>query len=272
MAAIARWLVACALSIAICILPVVPIANAQDGGRDQQVRSAQGAWRRPVVVLDPGHTPTIGAMSADGSLREDELTLALALKLAPLLEQRGFIVYLTREASGRLIMPVRDDNNNGKIDDHEELQPRTDLANVVGADIVVSLHFNGSADPQEKGTSVYYASIGPYIRESVRLGEYLQAALVAALRRSGYQAPDWGVLSDEGLKPYGTLYSLGQNPQFARKGRWPAVLIEPLFLTNTDDAAFLKRPDALDIIAHGCARAIGAYFGVQRSRTMIEAY
>ena len=221
------------------------------------------ALRRMVVVLDPGHTPdTVGAVSADGLFAEHEFTLALALKLAPLLERRGFTVYLTRRAEGSLVLPLRDENGNGVLDDYEYLQPRTDLANLVSADVLVSLHFNGSRDPAHAGTSVYYASAGPYIADSMRLASMMQRWLVDGLRSSGYDVADLGALSDAGLKSYGTLYSLGQNPQFARLGRWPGVLIEPLFLTNAADAAFLRRADALDVLSQAIAQAVSEYLGV----------
>ncbi len=217
--------------------------------------------RQPIVVLDPGHTAqTVGAQSADGSLVEHQLTLSLAYRLAPMLQRSGFEVHITRRPDGSLVLPIEDLNKSGTIEDHEELQPRIDLANLVSADVVVSLHFNGSPDPLASGTSVYYANTGPYITESMKLATIMQRSLVAAIRADGYNTTDLGALSDRGLKSYGTLYSLGQNPQMVRKGRWPGVLIEPLFLTNSQDAAYLRRPHALDAIAQGCLRSLCAYF------------
>lgn len=231
------------------------------------------ADERPVVVLDPGHTPeTIGAVSADGELAEHALTLALAQKLAVLLEERGFTVHLTRRADGNLALPVRDEDGNGVIDDWEHLQPRTDLANMVGARILVSLHFNGSPQPEQSGTSVYYTTEGSYVAQGRRLATLFQRHLLAGLRAAGYHTIDLGALSDAGLKEYGTLYSLGQNPHFARLGRWPAVVLEPLFLTNRNDAAFLRNPAALDALAHSCARAIGEYFSGGRNQRVWQAH
>ncbi len=237
-----------------------------------QAQPAMPTPRRPVVVLDPGHTSeTVGAVSAGGTLAEHDLTLALAYKLAPLLKERGFDVYMTRSAAGSTVLPVKDENSDGVLDDYEYLQPRTDLANQVNADVLVSLHFNGSTNPVQSGASTYYAAIGPYLAESVRLASFVQRKLVEGMGASGYHVVDAGVLSDAGLKSYGTLYSLGQNPQFARAGRWPGVLIEPLFLTNAADAAFLKRADALDVLAQAVARAISDYFGVGCRRKTLAA-
>jgi N-acetylmuramoyl-L-alanine amidase len=244
------WVVALTVALAWC-------------GGLQKAAAHAPERRQPVVVLDPGHTPeTIGAVSADGALAEHTLTLALAQKTAAILQQRGITVYLTRLADGSLALPLRDENGNGLLDDHEYLQPRTDLANHVHADVLISLHFNGSPDPAHAGASVYYAGVGPYVHESVRLAIIMQRSLVAGLRRSGYNVADLGALSDAGLKDYGTLYSLGQNDAFARQGRWPGVVIEPLFLTNAGDAAFLQRLDALDVLAQACAQAISEYLGV----------
>lgn len=98
-----------------------------------------------IVVLDPGHG---GSIAADGSrpnnttgpngLQEKDLNLRVAKFAALQLERSGYRVILTRD----------DDQNL-------PLAARAEQAKTAGADIFVSIHFNGHPSPAIDGTEVY---------------------------------------------------------------------------------------------------------------------
>lgn len=108
-----------------------------------------------VIVIDAGHqananldTEPIGPGSSEmkikvsggtsgtaSGLAEYELTLALALKLQPILESRGYTVIQTRTS------------NDVDISNIE----RADIANSINADAFIRIHANGSENPETSG-------------------------------------------------------------------------------------------------------------------------
>lgn len=95
-----------------------------------------------VIVLDPGHGGHDTGSGFASRMTEKDITLELALSLKKTLH--GFCrTYLTREG-----------------DYWVDLQKRTILANHRRADVFVSLHSSGSADPTTRGIRVFYHDDG----------------------------------------------------------------------------------------------------------------
>ncbi len=83
------------------------------------------------VVLDAGHGGSdSGAVNARYGLREKDQTLDVARRLEALLEADGYAVCMTR--TGDETLPNND---------------RYAYANTTGAEVLVSVHMNGSSDP-----------------------------------------------------------------------------------------------------------------------------
>ena len=265
------------------------------------------------ICIDPGHDDywVPGAAGRDRagrlprhaggfSLNEHELTLAVASRLQMLLEAEGAATCVTRkpaiEGGGLQSAPV-DFNGDGRVrtrgqaveDEPERIQPRIDYANAFGADVLLSVHFNGLDDRTAYGTEVYFTDGGPRPDDGRRLGAAVLAGLLAEMRAAGFPALDRGLKSDayqryspgetarlfaanaamiraNGFDPANCqacyrLLTLGANPMSARPGAYAGVLVEVEFLSNPDVVeGFLLRPDSLDIIARGLARGLLAYF------------
>jgi N-acetylmuramoyl-L-alanine amidase len=91
-----------------------------------------------VIVLDPGHGGSDPGVIASGAVEKD-LTLALARALKPELEQRlNARVILTREEDRDL-----------------PAERRAEVANRARADLVLSLHFDGSPATRARGATAY---------------------------------------------------------------------------------------------------------------------
>ena len=92
-----------------------------------------------VVVLDAGHgVPDYGTQSASGTT-EQELNLAITLKLQQLLEQSGTKVILTRSDDNGIYEIDKDSIRSKKISD---MKNRVYIGNNSDADIYVSIHMN----------------------------------------------------------------------------------------------------------------------------------
>lgn len=238
------------------------------------------------ICLDPGHdlatVPGAAARDAGGRAvyNEHDLTQQVALRVRELLQAQGAEVCLTRTDEGDLQSPPYDFNGNGATRRAEDIaewtQPRIDWMNQFGAEIVLSIHFNGHPNPAISGTEVYYSDTGPYQDNNWYLSQSVLTHLLSALNAAGYEPVNRGLHSDAyktdylryahlygqgpGCADCNRLFTLGNNPMSANKGTWQAgALVEVLFFSNPADVAFLMRPDAVEVIAQGLTAGIIAY-------------
>jgi N-acetylmuramoyl-L-alanine amidase len=171
-----------------------------------------------VVAVDPGHPPG-GAMGPTG-LREAEANLAVARRLAGLLERAGAKVILTRT----------DDTALG-------LYERPQLAETAGAHLFVSVHQNAFPDGVDpftaSGTSTFY-----FHPHAEALARAIQAELLHEFRLR-----DLGV----GRTSLAVLRPL----------TWmPAALTETMYMMLPDQEAALRDPDVQERIARAHLRAL----------------
>lgn len=177
---------------------------------------------RKIVYLCPGHGGRDpGAIGPDGT-PEKKQVLWLALIMRMELERYGYYVQLTRWN-----------------DEYRSHKSRVVLANSDKADIYVSLHFNGWITPQAHGAEVLHFRGST---EGQRLAQCLQDEMVHGLR-----------FRNRGVKER-TFYVL-------RHTRMPAVIVEPLFITNPEEERWIRdTQNVVELSRHLC-RGIAQYFG-----------
>lgn len=186
------------------------------------------------IVLDPGHGtdpqgPDPGAIGPTG-VKEKDVNLAIALKLAQLLRAEGAQVYLTREGESTPL----------------SLAEPAYYANNLGAEVFISIHSNASLNPAVGGTSTYiYAPRGTALEgqreERLRLVRCIQESLVAALGRRNI-----GVLE--------------ANFSVLRNTRMPSVLVEVAFISNPEEEKLLNDPAFQAKAAAGILEGLRKYF------------
>src|SRR5262245_23369962 len=171
------------------------------------------------ICIDPGHdakwAPGAAGRNNAGAvpvhptenvpLYEHELTLSVAYRLRALLEADGAAVCVTqrpREEGGGNHIEPSDYTGDGVVrigpveDTPERTQPRIDWANEFGAEILVSIHFNGLDDRRVRGTEVYYTDGGPLEASNRLLASSLLEGTLSALRGAGFDATSRGIRSD----------------------------------------------------------------------------
>jgi N-acetylmuramoyl-L-alanine amidase len=245
----------------------VPQRPAQAGARG--ARDADEGERRPVkrIVVDAGHGGHDPGAIGPTRVREKDVTLALARRLAHRLEGRGYEVILTR-----------------KDDRYLALEERTAIANARGGDLFVSLHANAHPRRDRRGVETFvlnvtddrYAarlaarenglagdlSAGDDVRRiladldaksssapSRRLAGLVQRELCAGIRAAG------GDVKDLGVKSALFYVLLG--------ARMPAVLVETSFISNRLEERRLASPRFQEEVAAALTRAVIAYAGAE---------
>jgi N-acetylmuramoyl-L-alanine amidase len=175
------------------------------------------------ICLDPGHSgsPDPGAIGT--FYTESALAFAIAMGVRDKLRFTGHTVDCTK-------WEEKDPNS-------DEMFNRTQLANAGGCDLFVSIHLNGSENPEATGTETFYLKDS---REGQLAAYCVQKRLVDALD-----------LADRGLKT--ARYYVLVNTQM------PAILVEVGFITNPEDEKLIA--DNLDKVCTAIASGILDYFG-----------
>ncbi len=204
----------------------------------------------PTVIIDPGHGgQDSGATESTEALKENDLTLALARKLADVLESEG---------AARALLTRKEDQTLS-------LDERAGFANNRGGDLFISLHVGNSFRPSAQGFSLYHWSPAfrdpvaspmtgpgvpwengqlPYWGQSRRLAGLLKREL-----RQSLSWPSGGVIEAD-------LYLL-------RRVAMPAVLLELGSLNYPPEAAELARPSFQEAVAHAAAEAVRQFWGLR---------
>jgi N-acetylmuramoyl-L-alanine amidase len=158
-----------------------------------------------LICVDPGHGPDLGAIGPTG-LAEREATYELAEVVAKKLKDKDCRVILTRQATQGILLAAR-----------------TKLAEVAGADIFISLHYNALPDGvnpyKNRGSSTYY-----FHPQSYPLAQSIQKRLLKKLK-----LPNFGLYYD--------------NLSVCRITSMPSVLIEPAFIMHPEEEALILDSD-----------------------------
>lgn len=172
-----------------------------------------------VICINPGHGGS--DPGACGPLRESDMNLTVALRLGQLLAERGAQVIYTRTTDVRV--PLSD---------------RPAIANNAGADLFISIHHNGSSDPNASGTC---AICYPGSDAGIRLATLCLNGLYNRL----------------GLRQRGLIQRDDSDVTYSDM---PAVITEASFASCPADCALFQNGGA-ELEALGILDGILAYFG-----------
>ncbi|HWC15220.1 MAG TPA: N-acetylmuramoyl-L-alanine amidase [Actinomycetota bacterium] len=155
-----------------------------------------------------------------GNRDEADVTWDIATRLAELLVLHGAHVRFTRTEV-----------------ESPDASERAQRANAIDGDIFISLHLNEHDKTSAEGSSTYYFGGSSAGRE---LAERIQDELV-----------------ELGLKD---CRSHARSYTILKETRMPAVLVEPVFITNPQERERLSDPSFLREAAGAIARAVERYF------------
>ncbi|MBI5144603.1 MAG: N-acetylmuramoyl-L-alanine amidase [Candidatus Omnitrophica bacterium] len=215
------------------------------------------------IVIDPGHGGTDPGAIGRRGLREKDVNLDVAKRLATLLRRQGVEVTMTRT-----------------VDKFISLQRRVDIANSSGADLFLSLHSNANRVRGLNGLEVYYVS--PKVSDSQRA---LSSAKDASLALGNAQIASsslnlkailWDmiytsnraesiVLSRSICRAINRQLDTkvigvkGGNFYVLKGARIPAVLIEIGFLSNYNEERLLRNSYYRQQMAEAIAQGIENY-------------
>ena len=234
------------------------------------------------VFLDAGHggldPGAVGVTESGQVIYEADQTLPVVLDTTTILRQAGFRVVVSRTGPTTVLRLGPGDVSGGVLTDigvHDDVAARDVCANMAHANVLVGLYFNASASAASAGCITAYDADRPFAANNLRLADLVQSDVLGAMNAQGWQIPDIGVQTDQGLgsaqtaagQAYGHLMLLGpaKSGYFSTPSTMPGVLIEPLFITDPFEGSIAASSNGQQVIAAGLARAIEQYFGQARS-------
>ncbi len=234
--------------------------------------SPSGAGNGRTVFIDPGHgglDPGVVASSGGQPVLEKDATLGVATRLAALLRGDGYRVVMSRTEDTSVVKLSASDSVTGSLTadaEHRDLVTRAGCANAAGASVLVAIHFDGFADPSVGGSETFYDAARPFAGDNKRLALDLQAAVVESLGTS-----DRGVWPDDQIDAptlttsgsrYGHLIELGPplTGWVDDPSKMPGALVEPLFITDPQEARLAADPNGQQRIAAALEAGLQKYF------------
>jgi N-acetylmuramoyl-L-alanine amidase len=224
-----------------------------------------------VVVIDPGHGGEDPGAIGPKRTMEKDIVLKVGEKVVHLLNQNTDTqAFLTRK--GDYFIP---------------LEERIKIAREYGADLFVSLHTDGSFNPQSRGSSVYCISLSGATDVAAKIladkentsnilgGAFLRPAAFAKdpnlnqilldLMQNNSMKESFRFAEDllEDLKTVNPLkYSSYRQANFIvlKAPDIPSVLVEMAFITNKEDEHLLNNNDFQGKIAKTLNATIKKYF------------
>lgn len=257
------------------------------------------------VAIDPGHGGCLDWGVPDPSKRgtaysEKAMTLGIGLALQQLLETQGINVVMTRDRDIALAgddYPDLDCNGpawrdvdgdgqagfeeSGRIRTRDELQARIDLANVVRADVLLSIHINS---PTENGVPVaiafsetYYDDETPWgVARTAQLAQLIQSGVSTAFDGVSYEHQDRGI-DAKAFYIIARQWADGDTCETPgdtwcsphRALQTPGVLSEVGSISVADEQDLLVSARGQQMVAQGIERGLAQYFA---DRTLSVRY
>ncbi len=186
------------------------------------------------VVIDAGHGGGDPGAKSNTGVEEKNINLDVALRLKKYLSRVGVYCVMTRQEDRDFF----DENMGSSSKKLRDLCYRTQVANMSGADIFLSIHANSFPQRIYYGAQTFF---NPRNLLSKKLAYAIQYALVKELgpNRRRPKAGDFRVINDS---------------------RMPGVMIEIGFLSNPAESERLNDSNYRDRIAEAVYHGILAYF------------
>jgi N-acetylmuramoyl-L-alanine amidase len=224
-----------------------------------------------IVVIDPGHGGEDPGAIGPKKTMEKDIVLKVGEKLVRLLNQsREIQAFLTR-----------------KGDYFIELKDRIKIARDYGADLFVSLHTDGSFNPQARGSSVYCLSLSGATDEAAKIladKENLSDVLGGVISkpitnrkdelepilldltqnntmRESFQFAETLLKDIKAVNPLKYPSYRQANFIVLKAPTIPSVLVEMAYITNKEDERLLNRNDFQEKIAKTLGTSVKKYFG-----------
>lgn len=227
-------------------LETSPTPGEGIGTDDPQISKPLTPERTFIVALDAGHGGAFSGAQYDGRTEKTE-NWKVVCKIKE---------YLEANYSNVQVVLVHGENEVLSKDLAEDLRLRVKTAADVGADVLLSIHFNASDDHSSSGATVYISKQPNIHDASSALADSILKRLEAlGLKNNGAKIRNSNDTVDENGIPvdYYAINRHGSNYGVV------AVIVENCYMDNAGDIPFMATDEALDALAKADAEGLIAY-------------
>ncbi|MGB9628226.1 MAG: N-acetylmuramoyl-L-alanine amidase [Thermodesulfobacteriota bacterium] len=253
------------------VIDLVDLAQEKKEQEERQKQKEAAPKGTKIVVIDPGHGGEDPGAIGPKKTMEKDIVLKVGEKILHLLsKEKGIQGFLTRK--GDYFIP---------------LEERIKIAREYGADLLISVHTDGSFNPQARGSSVYCLSLSGATDEAAKIladKENMSNILGGAVLRPASMVKDPNlnqILLDlmqnnsmkesfrfaeillENIKNInGLKYPTYRQANFIvlKAPDIPSVLVELAFISNREDEYLLNQNDFQEKMAKVILQSIKKYF------------
>lgn len=180
--------------------------------------------KNKVLIIDPGHGGNDPGGRGPVDLLEKHVTMQMSLELKKLLIPLEVRVHLTRQK-----------------DETISQRSRFNLAAKIGADLWIGIHTHHDPDAAVAGSAVKY---NPGSDGSARLAELVLTELIRKIKRHSR-----GTHPDPGLRALGKL---------------PAIIVEPVAISNWVEEGLLRNPTFYVKTAQGIINGLSNFWSSRK--------
>lgn len=194
-----------------------------------------------VIIVDPGHGgPDPGKVGKSG-VKEKDINLQIAYKLAKNLSQAGAAVVLTREGDNDLW----DENSTNSYREQwrENLRKRVELVRQVKPDYYIAIHCNSFPSSRWSGAQTFFSSNNP---ESRALAKVIQMELRETLQNTKRK------------EKIDSEFYIFKNIEV------PAINVEVGFLSNSTEEKILQDSEYQEKLAWGIYSGLVKYLAGEK--------
>ena len=219
------------------------------------------------IMIDPGHGGHDPGAKYHGIMEKD-INLKMARILGYILSKHGYNVLYTRTK-----------------DKYLTLQERAQMANLLHADLFISIHCNANPKRYINGLEIYYLNFTKN-KEAIRIAARENASVNKKISDLRFiladllinskinESADFARILNTSLKNYLRRHYPGFRNNGVKKApfyvllgtQMPSILIELGYLSNSKDRHLLANPNFLSRIAYGILK------GIQNYQKQIQIY
>ena len=193
--------------------------------RETRPDSSLAAIEDQRLIIDFGHGGDDPGEVGPTGLKESEVCEDIGMRVGNLFKMLGTNIKYTR-----------------RMNQSRSMESRVDFINNMKADLVISIHMNHAQNSSAEGSSTYYFALGDVIsKEGKKIAGCVQEENVNTLDTKDCRVH-------------------GKNFNLLRLTKIPAVIIEPVFITNTHEEVLLKDEDFRQKIASSVFDGLQKFF------------
>ena len=198
------------------------------------------------IVIDPGHGGTNEGAIGIAGIHEKVLTLQMALLLADRLRTAmpGTEVILTRQRDVSM-----------------SLSERIEIANKIGADLFISLHYNSSGNPDAIGFESFWA--GDYWEKDLeKAGVEIDAQMRSDRTRTAKLGERMAKCFNRSMRHFFDVLDRGVKPgdyTVLTRAEVPAVVLEMAFISHAQEGLDAIKPQTRGKLLNALVQAVLRY-------------